>query len=164
MSDFDKWRNELLFVGNIVQDSDESVETDEAEKRFNRYIEMLESLDGTEGFNYALSIFESIQAEDDYGAYQAAGHAAWKFGEKYFCEALIHELPRLIKTLPDWAGDFMVSIANGEDTEYESTIKTFNNIVNSLPVKERLIITQFITEQEERGWFEHRVGVLGNYA
>jgi len=153
-----------LYVGNIVQDSDDSIEPEEAEKRFNRYIEMLDALEGTEGSKYALAIFESIQAIDDYGAYQAAGHAAWRFGEKLFCEALIHELPRLIKTLPDWAGDFMVSIANGEGTENDSTIYAFNCLLANLPEKEKSIIKTFISEQEIDGWLDNRVGVLGGNA
>ncbi|EDM67289.1 hypothetical protein PE36_12622 [Moritella sp. PE36] len=122
---------------------------------------MLDLLDGTEGSEYALAIFESIQAEHDYGAYQTAGRAAWLFGEDNFCMSLIQELPRLIKTFPDWAGDFMVSIANGEGTEHESVIKTFNRHLKSVSSDKQNVILEYINEQEKSGWFEHRVGVLG---
>jgi len=164
MSDFDTWRNELIFVGNIVQDSDDSIEPEEAEKRFNRYIEMLDALKGTEGPKSALAIFESIQSLDDYGAYQTAGHAAWRFGEELFCKSLIHELPRLIQKLPDWAGDFLVSIANGEGTEYDSTIHIFNRLLSDLPENEKSIIKTYISGQEQDGWLENRIGVLGKNA
>jgi hypothetical protein len=161
MSSFDEWRKELLHVGNIVQDSDNSVSPDESEQRFNRYIEMLDLLGGTEGSEYTLAIFESIQAEHDYGAYQTACRSAWLFGEDNFCMSLIQELPRLIKTRPDWAGDFMVSIANGEGTEHESVIKTFNRHLKSVSSDKKNVILEYINEQEKNGWFEHRVGVLG---
>ena len=164
MNNFEKWRNELLLVGNIIQDADESITSEESERRFNRYIEMLESLDGTEGKIYAVAVFESVQAIDDYGAYQTANRAAWQFGEQVYCESLLQELPRLIKIIPDWAGDFLVSIANGEETEHESVIRTFNKLLVSSPKEVREVILQYISAEENDGWFEHRVGVLGKNA
>ena len=56
-SKFEEWRAELLHVGNIVQDEDDSVGWDEREARFNRYVEMLDALQGDEGFEYALAVF-----------------------------------------------------------------------------------------------------------
>ncbi|MFO6421802.1 hypothetical protein [Motilimonas sp. KMU-193] len=162
MNNFAKWKEELLFVGNIVQDSDDSVSCGESELRFNRYIEMLDSLSGNEGSEYALAIFQSIQAVDDYGAYQTAGKVAWKFGEEAFCASLLHELPRLIQDLPDWAGDFLVAIANGQDTEYQSTINLFNKLFASIPKDDQAMIYAYIASEEKSGWLSNRVGVLGN--
>lgn len=101
MENFEQWKSELLHVGKIVQDSNKSISPDESERLFNRYIEMLDELTGTEGYEYALAVFESVQMVDDYGAYQTAERAAWRFGEDMFCRALLQELPRFIKTLPD---------------------------------------------------------------
>ena len=163
VSNFQDWRNQLLFTGNIVQDEDDTVSDDETESRFNTYIEMIESIDGSEGKEYALAIFESIQAVNDYGAYQTAGHAVWKFGEEVYCQTLIHELPRLIETIPDWAGEFLVSIANGEDSEYESTIHTFNKLLSaSLPEVNKTINDFINNEEKSDGWLDHRVNVLGS--
>ena len=162
MNTFEDWKKELLFVGNIVQDSDDSIDGDEKSRRFNRYIEMLDSLVGNEGDEFALAVFESIQAEQDYGAYQTAGRAAWKFGESVFCSALLRQLPRLIKNLPDWAGDFLVSIANGQGTEYQSTIAVFNRLLADLPSEQQSIIREYILGEEKSGWLSNRVGVLGN--
>jgi hypothetical protein len=44
---------ELMFTGRIVQDSDKSVDWPEREDRFNRYIELLESIQGDEGLETA---------------------------------------------------------------------------------------------------------------
>ena len=163
-SKFEDWRSELLHVGNIVQDEDDSVAWDERETRFNRYVEMLDALQGTEGFEYALAVFESLQAENDYGAYQIAGRAAWRFGEVSYCKALVQELPRLVETLPDWAGDFLVSIANGEGTPDESTIFVFNHLLSELDAAARQKIDDFIHREEASGWLQERVGVLGSNA
>lgn len=126
---------------------------------------MLDSLTGDEGYRYVLAVMESIQVEDDYGAYQAAGHAAWRFGEQAYCRAIIHELPRLIAAAPYWAGDFLVSIANGQGTPAESTIRTFNGLLAETDPGNRAIIDAYIAEQEVgRGWLIGRIGVMGSKA
>ena len=161
---FETWKSELLHVGNIVQDDDHSVPPEESERRFNRYIEMLGSLTGTEGYEYALAIMESVQAKNDYGAYQTAGRAAWRFGEDAYCRALLQELPRLVMTLPDWAGDFVVSIANGHGTAHQSTIHTFNRyLCNADPIS-KLLIDKFIANEEIDGWLSHCTGIMGSNA
>ncbi|MCX7293634.1 hypothetical protein [Janthinobacterium sp.] len=159
---FERWKAELLIVGNIVQDDDSATPPDEAHRRFQRYCTMLDALTGTEGPQYALAVFQSVQAEHDYGAYQTANRAAWRFGETAYCTALLHELPRLIASLPDWAGDFLVGIANGAGTPNASTISCFNALLATAPPADRAQITAFIAQQEDDGWFEHCPGVLGH--
>jgi hypothetical protein len=48
MDDIDAWRDEILAVSNIVQDDDESVSDEEAERRFNRFIELVDAVQGDE--------------------------------------------------------------------------------------------------------------------
>lgn len=158
---FESWRAELLHVGNIVQDRDANVAAEEASHRFTRYIAMLDALKGDEGLQYAKAVFESVQAEHDYGAYQTAERAALRFGEETYCHALIAELPRLIESLPDWAGDFLVSIANAQGTPHQSIISTFNTQLSESSPQTQRAVRAFIAQEEDDGWFSHRVGVLG---
>ncbi|OEZ84734.1 hypothetical protein JAB8_41130 [Janthinobacterium sp. HH106] len=158
---FELWKAELLIVGNIIQDDDTSTPSDEAQRRFQRYCAMLDALTGKEGAHYALAIVQSVQAEHDYGAYQTANRAAWRFGETAYCTALLHELPRLIATLPDWAGDFLVGIANGAGTPNASAITCFNTLLAAAPPAQQALIAAFIATEEDDGWFEHCPGVLG---
>jgi hypothetical protein len=158
---FELWKAELLIVGNIIQDDDKHTPPDEAQRRFQRYCAMLDALTGNEGAHYALAIVQSVQAEHDYGAYQTASHAAWRFGETAYCAALLHELPRLIATLPDWAGDFLVGIANGAGTPQASAISCFNTLLAAAPPAQQALIAAFIDQEEDDGWFEHCPGVLG---
>lgn len=158
---FERWKAELLIVGNIIQDDDSATPPDEAQRRFQRYIAMLDALAGTEGPHYALAIFQSVQAEHDYGAYQTANRAAWRFGETAYCTALLHELPRLIANLPDWAGDFLVGIANGAGTPHAPAIACFNALLAAAPPADQALIAAFIAGEEDDGWFEHCPGVLG---
>jgi hypothetical protein len=161
---FELWKAELLIVGNIVQDDDSTTPPDEAQRRFQRYCAMLDALTGTEGAQYALAIVQSVQAEHDYGAYQTANRAAWRFGETAYCTALLQELPRLIATLPDWAGDFLVGIANGEGTPHASAITCFNTLLAAAPTAHRALIAAFIAQEEDDGWLDHCPGVLGAIA
>ena len=79
-----------------------------------------------------------------------------------YCAALLHELPRLIATLPDWAGDFLVGIANGAGTAHAPVIACFNTLLAAAPPKQQALIAAFIAEEEDDGWFEHCPGVLGH--
>lgn len=158
---FDRWKAELLLTGNIVQDADRCTPPAVAEQRFQRYCAMLDALTGAEGPPYALAIFQSVQAGHDYGAYQIANRAAWRFGETAYCAALLRELPRLINTLPDWAGDFLAGIANGAGTPHAPVIACFNTLLAAAPPQDRALIAAFIAQEEDDGWFEHCPGVLG---
>jgi hypothetical protein len=156
---FERWKSELLLVGNIVQDADLTVPRVEAARRFDRYIELLQLLKGTEGREYALAVIESIQARYDYGAYAEALRAAWRFGEEIYCSVLIDQLPRLISGVPDRAGEVLVSIANGQGTRHQSVIRTFNRLL--VGDKNEFLIRRFIASEETGGWLSNRVGVMG---
>jgi len=159
---FEHWKSELLELGHIIQDQDRSTPADEAERRFHRYCGMLDALTGTEGKAYALAIMQSVQAEHDYGAYQTARRTAWRFGGNAYCAALLHELPRLITTLPDWAGEFLVLIANAADTRHAPLITCFNRLLAARPETEQRQIAAFIAQEEDDGWLSHCAGLLGN--
>ena len=60
-----EWRAELIICGDIVQDEDDTVPQKVAEVRFNRYIEMLESVEGKEGEGVFNAIIDSITPRED---------------------------------------------------------------------------------------------------
>ena len=151
---------ELIATGNIVQDSDESVPWPEREDRFNRYIELLDSLVGNEGIEVVRALIQSMQAEDDYGAYQTTQAALGRFPGAEYIEALISELPPMIQRNSEWAGELLCGLANSVGTKYESNISTFIKMLSMSPEDSRKIINQYIGQQEKAGWLEHRKGVL----
>ena len=162
-SQFQEWRNELLRVGRIVQDDDETTSPEQAEASFNRYIEMLDQLSGKEGFDYAVAVLEPIQSVHDYGAYQTAQNAALRFGRKAYSRALLSQLPRLIDELPDWAGDCLVIIANSQERD-PVFVEIFNAELGTAATPINEVVTSFIAANEKRGWFQNRRGVLGSAA
>ena len=151
---------ELLFTGNIIQDSDESVPWPERETRFNRYIELLDSISGSEGLLVAKAIIQSMQSENDYGAYQTTQSTLGKFPSEEYIEALISELPSMIERKSEWAGELLCGLANSVGTKYESDIHLFTKKLSESPTKSRNIVLQYINQQEHEGWLEHRIGVL----
>jgi hypothetical protein len=160
IGDFAAWRDELLFTGRIVQDGDHSVDPNEAHRRFLRYCELVEELDGSEGPEAIAALFQSVQMKHDYGAYQTTYRVMGRFPDKEFIEVFVHELPSLIERLPDWAGDFLVGVANGQGGKWDYQIGMFNDAVASSPPATRAAIVNYVRSQETSGWFEHRVGVL----
>jgi hypothetical protein len=160
IQDIENWKTELLFTGRIIQDDDKTVSSNEAEKRFNRYIELLDMVEGNEGPDVFRAIIDSIQADEDYGAYQSALSITYKFPEPLYTESLIKALPDLIRRQPDWAGTFLVSIANQVEFGNTENIYRFNQYLSRSDNETRRIITNFIREQERVGWLENRVGVL----
>ncbi len=152
---FKLWRAELLRVGQIVQDDATSVPQPEAEARFNRYLELLQMPDGSEGDEFALAIVESIQAKHDYGAYQRAIGALDRFAPPARCAAVLRELPRLMRTLPDWAGDLLLGLTR------ESDAPVFNSLLLEATPEDQRLIREFITKEEHGGWLQDDVGVLG---
>ena len=157
---FDSWKEELLFTGRIVQDEDETVSPDEAHRRFLRYVELLEALDGTEGASVLEALFQSIQMKNDYGAYATALRVMGRFPDDIFFPVMVEQLPDLIRRQPDWAGEVLVSIANGQGTRWEYQIPLFNEQVARAAEPVQTAIVQYIRNQEQKGWLTHRVGVL----
>jgi len=162
--DFDAWKSELIFAGNIVQDGDDTVSDTERHARFMRYIELLDAVDGSEGIDAARAIIQSIQARDDYGAYQTTQHALGRFPPSVSLQALIDELPSLIDRQRDWTGELLCSLANAVGTEWEPDIEEFNALLREAPKSVGQVISDFIADEEEGGWLEHRVGVLRSSA
>lgn len=162
--DFDAWQSELTFTGNIVQDGDETVSDAERHARFMRYIELLDAVDGSEGIDAARAIIRSIQARDDYGAYQTTQHALGRFPSAVSLRALIDELPSLIDRQRDWAGELLCGLANSVGTEWEPDVEEFNALLRESPESVRQVISDLIANEEDNGWLKHRVGVLGSSA
>jgi hypothetical protein len=96
--DLDEWRSELLRTSHIVQDDDDSVPTGEAERRFNRYVKLVDMVTGREPQEVFQAIVDSIRAPEDYGAYEAVHGALWKFPPE-------KAITRFVKENVDWFED-----------------------------------------------------------
>ena len=121
-------------------------------------------LDGNKGIDAARVIIQSIQARDDYGAYQTTQHTLGRFPTAIGLQALIDELPSLIGRQPDWAGELLCGLANAVGTKWEPDIEEFNALLREASSFGRQVILDFIANEERGGWLKHRVGVLASSA
>ena len=152
--------SELIACGRIVQDNDASVSVEEAEHRFNRYVELVDSIRGTEDVRTARALLSSMQAVHDYGAYQAAlGKLVFGFPPSVVSEAVVAEAPRLIIELPQWAGEVLNMLVQAQGKS-EELVLAFNSKLAHAPAAEREAIIRFIRAQEREGWLEHKPGLL----
>ena len=158
--DFAAWREELLLTGAIVQDADDTVPQDERDHRFKRYVELVEAVTGDEGLAVARALIRSYQVEDDYGAYGHTYHALGRFPRPVFVEALLRELPDLIRRQPDWAGDILCGLANSVGTRWEKDITEFRSQLHQASPIEQAAIREYIGSEEQDGWLKNRRGVL----
>jgi len=69
IEEFGAWRRELLAI-DLVQD-DDSVPQDEVERRWNRFVELVDMVDGGEGPSVVSTLVAALRADQDYGAHQA---------------------------------------------------------------------------------------------
>ena len=154
-TDFASWRAELVRVGRIVQDDDHRTPQEQAERDFDRYVELVDGLDGSEGVEAVAALFESVQVLHDYGAYQATRLAVFRFPEEQYAAAFVRQLPDLIARQPDWAGDFLGALANSYP-QGRRRIAAFNDEVARSPEPVRAVIIGFIRSQERGGWLDGR--------
>lgn len=161
VSDYKSWEAELLETGHIVQDNDNSVSPDEAERRFGRYVALVDLVDGTEGQTVATALVRSMQAVHDYEAYQnTMNKLVFLFPPEQVARAILSELPRLILSLQDWAGDLLSLLTQAQGVAQVLT-SAFNQALKSCDSSVQRPVVEFIRCQEIEGWLEHKRGVLG---
>ena len=158
---FDAWREELLFTSNIVQDGDKSVPQPEAERRFNRYVELLDAVTGAEGVETFIAIVDSLQAEQDYGAYQRTYNTLWRFPPRVAAQGLISALPSLIQRQHNCAGDILAQLGNATPGRGDDVLLAFRQALASATPQTRAAIMDFVIPEEDDGWLDgRRKGVI----
>jgi len=94
-----EWCKELLSNSKLVQDDDDSTSPEEAERRFNRYVQLVDMVNGKEPQEVFQALADSIRVPEDYGAYEAVHNALWKFSPDNFAEYFVAALPKLIRRM-----------------------------------------------------------------
>jgi hypothetical protein len=158
---FEEWKSEIIFTGNITDDSYDADNNARFYAKSIRYIELLSAVNGTEGIDAARAIIRSIQVVEDYGVRRALE----RFPPSVFMHALVDELPFLIDRQRDWAGEILCGLAGAFGTRWECYIYWFNTPLMQAPSSSRKVITDFISiEENEGGWLRYGGGVLGGTA
>jgi hypothetical protein len=151
------WRKELIQTGNIVQDDDDSISQKEAKDRLNRYVELLEMVEGDESQHVFQAIVDSIQAENDYGAYESTYNALWKFSPEKFARYFVSALPGFIQRYGEESGRFLLALTGWGREVY---LPHFNRELAEAPAEGLSTILSYIKQQEKDGWFEDTRGLI----
>ena len=61
----------------LPQDEDDSVPEDEAERRLNRFVELVDAVQGNEPDEVFVTLIETLKDQEDYGAYESACTLRW---------------------------------------------------------------------------------------
>ncbi len=161
IKNIEQWKKDIIYFGKIIQDNDNSVDSNEAEKRFKNYIKLVDCVEGNESEEIALYLIKSLQVNDDYGAYQTTLNKIFSFKSEIFVKVIITDLPRLIDKNLDWAGELLSCITSLIQSGNNKEISIiFKKALQHTPNTQKEKIVQYIKNQEREGWLENEKGVL----
>ena len=142
------WCKELLGNSKLVQDGDDSTSSEEAERRFNRYVQLVDMVNGKEAQEVFQALVDSICVSEDYGAYEAVHNAIWKFPPGNFAEYFVPALPKLIRRMAkhDQVARFLCPLTGHGRRKY---LPAFVSALDSASPVDRKTILNFIKNSEE---------------
>lgn len=157
--DFDAWQRELLFTGGFVQDGDASEYGPEAQARFDRYIELADMVDGTEGPAAVKALIASLHAEDDHGAHEAVYGALERFPGRDLVRGAAMAVINLLEIPRDNSGhvlQLLTVLASDED------LQAFGAAFGQLQPEIRADLAALIAHHEADEWLadERSIGRL----
>ncbi|MFB8392654.1 hypothetical protein [Streptomyces yangpuensis] len=157
--DFDAWQRELLFTGGFVQDGDAFEYGPEAQARFDRYIELADMVDGTEGPTTVKALIASLHAEDDHGAHEAVYGALERFSGRDLVRGAAMAVINLLEIPRDNSGhvlQLVTVLASDED------LQAFGAAFGRLQPEIRADLATLIAHHEADEWLadERSIGRL----
>jgi hypothetical protein len=152
---------ELIECGNFVSDFNHENIFREAERRFNRYIELVGEISGDEGPLMIKALADSIQMEEDYGVYQVTIDALIQFLHAGNAEAMIEALADMMQVRPDLAVDLMLRIAHQHES-YDFMIE-FNRALSLSTSSAAGCVRNFVMDQERFGLLDEFSGMFARH-
>jgi|SRR6185369_12480578 len=162
--EFEAWREELLFTGRIVADSDDSIPPDEKERRCRRYVELVDMAHGVWEERVFEALVDSLQVDYDYEVYETTIGVITAFPSDSFGPWMVKALPGLIGRQPERAGDFLSLMVNyhrkATSPALVGHLAAFVRALTQAPDDIRREIRAFIAEQERQGWLRDKRGLF----
>ncbi|QDV23871.1 hypothetical protein [Aureliella helgolandensis] len=145
---FSDWRKELLKNSKLVQDDDDTTPTEEAERRFNRYIQLVDMVNGKEAQEVFQALVDSIRVPEDYGAFEAVHRALWKFSPDDFADYFVAALPKLIRRMAkhDQVVRFLIPLTGHARRKY---LPAFHAALDRASPGDRRTILNFVKRNSE---------------
>ncbi|PRW64743.1 hypothetical protein CEP50_02575 [Actinopolyspora mortivallis] len=142
------WEVEIVECGDIVQDEDDTIPRVEAERRWNHYVELADSVTGDEGPEGVAAIVSSLRVQYDYGAYQSAYGALERFPPADLGKGIILAANELTRIPHDQSGDVILTLVRSPAGAAEA----FNEVIKSFPGDVRNRIRDIVDFHESDEW------------
>ncbi|SDJ72421.1 hypothetical protein SAMN04487820_101489 [Actinopolyspora mzabensis] len=142
------WKVEIVEYGDIPQFGDDTVPQDEAERRWNRYVELADSVTGDEGPEGVVAIVSSLKVQDDYDAYESAHGALQRFPPADLGKGVAWAAEELTRIPYDRSGIVLVIVARLPAAAAEA----FNEAVKSVPGEVRNRLRDVVDFHEANDW------------
>lgn len=125
---FENWKKEILIAS----------EERENEGQFNKFVDLVEMLDGKEGIEVLRVLMKTFSDKPDYGSQEYVNSIFLKFPEKLVIQAVLEELPRLevesteqlICVLSDrlhFSNELLINVINSMDKRYRDLFRKWVN-------------------------------------
>ncbi|MBB0243246.1 hypothetical protein FNQ90_03745 [Streptomyces alkaliphilus] len=146
--DVDAWRRELLIAGGLVRDGEASV-CEEAGPRHDRYVELVDMVDDTEGPAVVHALIASLRAEEDHGAHEAVYGALERFPGKDLVRGTVLAVPDLLSIPRDHSGQVLqlLTLPAGDED-----LRVFTAAGRRLEPGLRAGLVALITDHEADEW------------
>ncbi len=147
--EFEVWRRELLATSDLVQDDDDSIDEDEAERRWNRYVELAGNIDGTEGPWAVHVLITSLTALQDYGAHEAVFGALERFPPGALGRGTVMAAAELLTIPDDRSGHILQLLSLLSNVDH---LQAFGVAFAELPSNVRAGLESLIARHENNEW------------
>jgi hypothetical protein len=145
---FSDWEAEIVECGDLVQDNDEVTPLGEAERRWNRYVELADSVTGEEGPSGVAAIVSSLKADEDYGAYQAAHAALGRFPPSDLGRGVADAAGQLLSIPRDESGNILLIVARTGP----AAVRSFNEAMRAAEPAVRVLVGELVEFHESEVW------------
>ncbi|MER6666713.1 hypothetical protein ABT256_19375 [Amycolatopsis japonica] len=141
------WKIEIVECGELVQDDDGVTPQDEAERRWNRYVELADSVIGNEGPEGVAAIVASLRAEEDYGAYQSAHAALRRFPGEDLGKGVAQAATEMLAIPNDNSGNVLMILTRCGPVAVNSFNEEFGVIDSAMRNRMRELVEFYESEE-----------------
>ncbi|MGW7433234.1 hypothetical protein ACWGIN_27305 [Streptomyces sp. NPDC054861] len=149
IEDLEPWRRELQSSCDIVQYEDDTVSAEEAGRRYHRYVELADMVEGTEGPQAVTALVGSLRAEEDYGAHQAVYGALERFPSLDRARGVASAAAELLNLPMDSSGQVLQLTAV---LSSEEALAEFSTALGELEPEVWQAMTTLIAQHENDEW------------
>ncbi|MCP3820571.1 hypothetical protein NLX86_21475 [Streptomyces sp. A3M-1-3] len=142
------WKVEIVECGDLVQDDDEVTPPEEAARRWNRYVQLADSVTGEEGPDGVAAIVSSLKAEEDYGAHQAAHAALARFPRSDFGKGVALGARGLVSIPKDGSGNVLLILARAGSV----AVNNFNEAIRASEPSVQREVRALVEFHEAEEW------------